>query len=124
MTFDAVTPHHRRAKIPAIMPSETPPNPNEGHRRRLREKFLRAGISSLNDYEVVELLLSLGTPRTDCKERAKEAIKHFKGLRGVLWACGSVLGDALRRRGDASRDKQREYGRATRARQEERLREL
>ena len=79
--FFAVTPSYLRAKIPRHYAAKAPPNPNEGHRGRLRDKFLRAGLSSLNDYEVVELLLSLGTPRTDCKERAKEAIKHFKGLR-------------------------------------------
>ncbi len=73
------------------MPLQSPPNPNEGHRGRLREKFLRAGLSSLNDYEVVELLLTLGTPRTDCKDRAKEAIKRFKGLRGVLEASQEEL---------------------------------
>jgi len=73
------------------MPEKNPGNPNEGHRRRLRDKFLRAGISSLNDYEIIELLLTLGTPRTDCKERAKEAVKRFKGLRGVLEASPGEL---------------------------------
>lgn len=58
----------------------------EGHRKRLREKFLRSGLPSLHDYEIVELLLTLGTPRKDCKEQAKSAIKKFKGLRGVLSA--------------------------------------
>lgn len=58
----------------------------EGHRKRLREKFLRSGLPSLHDYEIVELLLTLGTPRKDCKEQAKFAIKKFKGLRGVLSA--------------------------------------
>jgi len=58
----------------------------EGHRKRLRDKFLRAGIGALQDYEIVELLLTLGTPRKDCKEQAKAAIKKFKGLRGVLEA--------------------------------------
>lgn len=57
---------------------------NEGHRKRLREKFLRAGLDALNDYEVIELLLTLGTPRKDCKQLAKEAIKKFGGLKGVL----------------------------------------
>ncbi len=57
-----------------------------GHRERLREKFNRAGLSGFNDYEVVELLLTLGTPRRDCKEAAKEAIRRFKTLRGVLEA--------------------------------------
>jgi DNA repair protein RadC len=58
----------------------------EGHRKRLREKFIRSGISGFHDYEIVELLLSLGTPRKDCKQQAKDAIKKFKTLRGVLEA--------------------------------------
>ena len=61
-------------------------NPNLGHRKRLREKFLSAGLDGFLDYEVVELLLTLGTPRRDCKQIAKEAIKEFKSLRGVLSA--------------------------------------
>lgn len=59
---------------------------NEGHRKRLRERFLKSGISGFHDYEVVELLLSLGTPRHDCKPAAKEAIKRFQTLRGVMEA--------------------------------------
>jgi DNA repair protein RadC len=58
----------------------------EGHRRRLREKFLRAGLGAFLDYEIVELLLTLGTPRRDCKDQAKQALKEFKSLRGVLEA--------------------------------------
>ena len=58
----------------------------DGHRKRLREKFIKSGLSGFADYEVVELLLSLGIPRKDCKPQAKEAIKKFKTLRGVLSA--------------------------------------
>ena len=57
-----------------------------GHRKRLREKFLKSGIKGFHDYEIIELLLSLGTPRKDCKPQAKEALKRFKTLRGVLEA--------------------------------------
>jgi len=57
-----------------------------GHRKRLREKFIKGGLAGFHDYEIVELLLSLGTPRKDCKPQAKEAIKRFKTLRGVLEA--------------------------------------
>jgi len=57
-----------------------------GHRKRLREKFSRSGLAGFHDYEIIELLLSLGTPRQDCKQQAKEAIKKFKTLRGVLEA--------------------------------------
>ncbi len=55
-----------------------------GHRKRLRDRFLRGGLEGFLDYEIVELLLTLGTPRKDCKQIAKEAIKKFKGLQGVL----------------------------------------
>lgn len=58
----------------------------KGHRKRLREKFLKSGIKGFHDYEIIELLLTLGTPRKDCKHQAKEAIKRFKTLRGVLEA--------------------------------------
>jgi len=57
-----------------------------GHRKRLREKFIKSGLAGFHDYEIIELLLSLGTPRRDCKQQAKEAIKKFKTLRGVLEA--------------------------------------
>ncbi len=57
-----------------------------GHRKRLREKFLKSGLAGFHDYEIIEMLLSLGTPRKDCKQQAKEAIKRFKNLRGVLEA--------------------------------------
>jgi len=57
---------------------------NEGHRERLRNKFLQGGLDGFLDYEIIELLLTLGTPRRDCKQSAKEAIMKFKGLVGVL----------------------------------------
>lgn len=56
----------------------------EGHRQRLRERFLNSGLDGFLDYEIIELLLTLGTPRKDCKQSAKEAILKFKGLAGVL----------------------------------------
>ena len=62
-----------------------------GHRKRLREKFLKFGLAGFNDYEIVELLLSLGTPRKDCKIPAKEALKRFQTLRGVMEASPNDL---------------------------------
>ncbi len=58
----------------------------EGHRERLRKKFFKSGFKGFHDYEIVELLLTLGIPRKDCKQQAKEAIKRFKTVRGVLQA--------------------------------------
>ena len=60
-------------------------DPN-GHRRRLREKFLQGGLSGFLDDEIIELLLTLGTPRRDCKAPAREALKEFKSFHGVLEA--------------------------------------
>jgi DNA repair protein RadC len=62
-----------------------------GHRKRLRERFLKSGLEGFQDYEIVELLISLGKPRTDCKPQAKEAIRRFKSLRGVLEASPDEL---------------------------------
>ena len=62
----------------------SPEKSRQGHRQRLRDKVLRSGLAGFHDYEIVELLLTLGTPRKDCKEPAKEAIRKLNGLRGVL----------------------------------------
>ena len=61
-------------------------NKQQGHRERLRNKFLRSSIDSFNDYEIIELLLTLATPRKDCKAPAKELLKKFKNLQGVFEA--------------------------------------
>ena len=55
-----------------------------GHRRRLRERFLKSGLAGLADYEVVELLLTLAIPRSDMKQPAKALIARFGNLRGIL----------------------------------------
>jgi DNA repair protein RadC len=58
----------------------------EGHRQRLREKFIEGGLDRFSDEEVVEFLLTLGTPRKDVKVQAREAMKRFGSLSGVLSA--------------------------------------
>ncbi|MBL7180784.1 MAG: RadC family protein, partial [Desulfobacterales bacterium] len=63
----------------------------EGHRQRLREKFLASGLSGFHDYEVIELLLTLATPQKDCKTAAKAALQRFKTLPGVLEASTKEL---------------------------------
>ncbi len=66
-------------------------NDSAGHRQRLRERFLKSELDGFADYEVIELLLSLGVPRKDTKPAAKAAIKHFGSLRGVLSASSGEL---------------------------------
>lgn len=67
------------------------PNKGKGHRKRLRDKFLGSGLTGFHDYEVVELLLTLATPRKDCKDAAKAAMRQFKTLQGVLEASPKAL---------------------------------
>jgi DNA repair protein RadC len=62
-----------------------------GHRKRLRDKFLESGLSGFHDYEVIEMLLSISTPRKDCKPTAKAALKKFKTFQGVLEASDREL---------------------------------
>ena len=59
---------------------------SEGHRQRLRDKFLNSSLQGFHDYEIIELLLTLGTPRKDCKQSAKEALMKFGTLKAVLEA--------------------------------------
>lgn len=62
-----------------------------GHRQRLREKFLSRGIDAFAEAEVVELLLTLGTPRKDCKEMARSLIARFGSLSKTLEASQAEL---------------------------------
>ncbi len=72
-------------------PEENKPHKGEGHRKRLRERFLASGLSGFHDYEVIELLLTLATPRKDCKDAGKASLKRFKTLQGVLEASPQEL---------------------------------
>lgn len=58
----------------------------KGHRLRLRQKFAEGGIERFSDEELIEFLLTLGTPRQDVKPQAREALKRFGSLSGVLSA--------------------------------------
>ena len=56
----------------------------KGHRKRLRERFVKSGLAGFAEHEVVELLLTLAIPRADVKQPAKELLARFGNLRGVL----------------------------------------
>ncbi len=58
----------------------------EGHRARLRDRFLDRGLDGFSETEVLELLLSFGTPRTDCKEPARQLLDKFGTFAKVLEA--------------------------------------
>jgi DNA repair protein RadC len=72
-------------------PHSLPPKKTTGHRQRLRDKFQEKGIDALSDTEVIELLLTFGTPRSDCKQAARDALGKFKTLPEVLDAHPAAL---------------------------------
>jgi DNA repair protein RadC len=55
-----------------------------GHRKRLRERFLKSSPAALADYELLELLLTYTIPRTDTKPLAKALLQEFGGLGNIL----------------------------------------
>jgi DNA repair protein RadC len=54
------------------------------HRRRLRQRFQKAGADGFHDYELLELLLTYAIPRIDVKPIAKRLLERFGSLSSVL----------------------------------------
>ena len=64
---------------------------NEGHRTRLRERFMKEGASSFQDHEVLELLLFGSVARKDTNKLAHNLLSKFGGFNGVLNASPEQL---------------------------------
>lgn len=62
-----------------------------GHRDRLRARFLQSGPEALQDYELLELVLFMAIPRRDVKPLAKELLRKFGDLPGLLAAPAAEL---------------------------------
>jgi len=60
-----------------------PPH-HSGHRDRLRERFVKSGEDSLQDYELLEMLLFSAIPRRDVKPIAKTLLQNFGSIQRVL----------------------------------------
>lgn len=58
----------------------------EGHRERLRKKYLQGGYLAFHEYEILELFLTYAIPRRDTKPIAKDLIEKFGDLDGVVSA--------------------------------------
>lgn len=59
---------------------------HEGHRSRLKNRFLEEGLDSFEDHQILELLLFYAIPRKDTNELAHSLIKKYGSLSGVLEA--------------------------------------
>lgn len=68
------------------MSAEPPANHTDGHRDRLRQRFLDSAGQGMPDYEMLELLLFRSIPRRDVKALAKTLIARFGSFAEVLGA--------------------------------------
>jgi len=59
---------------------------HDGHRQRLKERFLKQGLDGFTDIQVLELLLFYALPRRDTNPIAHELLKKFGSVRQVLEA--------------------------------------
>lgn len=59
---------------------------HEGHRKRLRETFLKNGLDGFQSHNVLEMLLFYTIPRGDTNETAHRLIERFGSLSAVLEA--------------------------------------
>ena len=67
-----------------------------GHRKRVKERFLKTGFDSWQDYEILELILFYVIPRKDTKQTAKDLIKEFGSLKELMNADHDKLLDVLK----------------------------
>lgn len=59
---------------------------HDGHRDRVRKRFLENDLNGFADHEALELLLHYAIPQRDVNPLAHELIGRFGGLSGVLSA--------------------------------------
>lgn len=59
---------------------------HQGHRKRMRERYLKTELNGFQPHEVLELLLYYGIPRVDTNPIAHALLERFGSLHGVLCA--------------------------------------
>ena len=64
---------------------------HDGHRQRLKNRFLEEGLEKFEEHQVLELLLFYCIPRQDTNLLAHRLINHFGSLTQVLSASADEL---------------------------------
>lgn len=59
---------------------------HDGHRKRLKERFLEHGLDNFNELNALELLLFYAVPRRDTNELAHALLERFENLQGLFEA--------------------------------------
>lgn len=73
------------------MDESKPKNVHEGHRNRLKRRFLEHGLDNFDDINALELLLFFAAPRRDTNGLAHALLDRFGSLNGVLDASAEEL---------------------------------
>ncbi len=71
-------------KTPQKPKRDAPKNVHEGHRDRLRSRFLNEGLEGFQDHNALELLLFYGIPMKDTNEEAHALMNTFGSISGVF----------------------------------------
>lgn len=66
------------------MAEEKKQNLHEGHRQRVKEKFLKHGLDSFTDIQILETLLFYAVPKKDTNETAHLLLNTFGSFRKVF----------------------------------------
>ncbi len=67
------------------------PCEHDGHRKRLKARFVKSGLDDFEPHNVLELLLFYSVPRKDTNPLAHRLINHFGTLSGVFDAKAEEL---------------------------------
>ena len=59
-------------------------NIHEGHRQRLKNKFIEFGLDAFSEHEILELMLTYSIPYKDTNELDHTLLNEFDSLYGVL----------------------------------------
>ena len=66
-------------------------NLHEGHRKRLKNRYLTDGLDSFEDHQVLELLLFYAVPRQDTNKLAHRMLQEFGSLANIFEAHPSEI---------------------------------
>lgn len=68
------------------MPENKKENPHEGHRQRVKNRFLKHGLDSFEDHQVLEALLFYSVPKKDTNELAHLLLNTYGTIDKVFEA--------------------------------------
>lgn len=71
--------------------SDKTKKPHDGHRQRIRSRFIHNGIGMLDDADILEMILIYSVPRRDVYEKARQLVRMFGSAENVLCATTGEL---------------------------------